>query len=216
MKNIIKKLLREGILGEEMMNSSNLPKETALFSKSNGIYMVLYNPMTKDCYGVISASLRGENYDMDNVATEKGFGPYMYEFAMMKANSKGKGLVPSRNGDIRDGALKVWLKFYDRPDVKKTPILPFDNNGNWNSEYSIAIYTGDEDVFDDVEEFEEFWNNLEPNMQDIIKKYNTIYTMTPNDDYRNMLVRGEEYLKKGMNPQRAFKAGQDLFMEKYD
>lgn len=216
MKTIIKKLLREGLLDETMLNSSNLPKETALFSKNNGIYMSLYDPINKNTYGMISASLRGDFYDMNSVASEKGFGPYMYEFAMMKAYSNGKGLVPSRNGDIRSGALNIWLRFYDRKDVKKISIAPFDKNGEWNKNYSVAIYTGDEDEFESPEEFNEFMGELKPEMQEIIKKYNTIYSMEPNDDYKNMLARGDDYVKKGMNPSRAFIGANNLFMSKYD
>ena len=216
MKNIIRKLLRESLLDEAMMNSTHLPKETALFSQNDGIYMSLYDPKAKNTYGMISASLRGQNYDVNSVAAEKGFGPYMYEFAMMNAYSKGKGLMPSRDGDVREGALSVWLKFFDRPDVKKQQIAPFDSNGNWNDEYSVAIYTGDEDGFEDQEEFNEFWEELDPETQNILKVFNTSYSMAPSEDYHNMLARGQEYIKKGMNPSRAFAGAQKLFTSMYD
>ncbi len=216
MKCIIKKLLRESLLDEAMMNSTHLPKETALFSQNSGIYMSLYDPIVKNTYGMISASLRGQNYDVNSVAAEKGFGPYMYEFAMMNAYSKGKGLMPSRDGDVREGALKVWMKFFDRPDVKKQQIAPFDSNGNWNNVYSVAIYTGDEEGFENQEDFNEFWEELDPEMQDIMKKFNTSYSMAPSEDYHNMLARGQEYIKKGMNPSRAFAGAQKLFTSMYD
>lgn len=216
MKNIIKKLLRESLLDEAMMNSTHLPKETALFSNKFGIYMSLYDPTKDNTYGMISASLRGDYYDMDNVAAEKGFGPYMYELAMMRAYEKGKGLMPARNGDVRSEALGVWLKFYDRPDVKKQNVQPFDENGNWNPMYSVAIYTGDNDEFEDQEEFNEFWENLSPEMQDIMKKYNTVYSMAPSKDYRIMLGRADEYEKKGMYQSRAFNGASNLFASKYD
>lgn len=217
MKTIIKKLLREGLLDEAMLNSSSLPKETALFSRPNKLYMSLYDPMTKTAYGVISAPLRGQNYDIGTVAAEKGFGPYMYEFAMMAANTKGKGVTLARDGNVREEALGVWLKMYDRSDVKKQTIPPFDSSGNWNPNYSTAILTGDEDYgYESPEEFQEYWDDLDSNEQNILTKYNMIYSMAPNQDYRDMLVRGEEYIKKGMNPERAFKAGQDLFFHKYD
>jgi hypothetical protein len=217
MKTIIKKMLREGLLDEGMLTSANLPKETALFSKNGKIYLSLYDPMTRKAYGMISASLRGQNYDMGNVAAEKGFGPYMYELAMMTANIKGKGLMPARDGDIRSEALDVWYKFYDRDNVKKQTIPPFDGSGNPNPEYSIAILSGDEDdSFDSPEEFQEWWDELNDAEQRVMKIFNSIYFMAPNQDYSNMLARGEEYIKKGINPERAFKAGQDLFMSKYD
>lgn len=216
MKKVIKKLVREGLLGEEMMNSSHLPKETALFSKNEGIYMSLYDPINNNTYGMISASLRGQNYDMNSVAAEKGFGPYMYEFAMMRAYEKGKGVMPSRNGDVRDGALNIWMKFYVRDDVKKQSIHPFDGNGNWNPMYSVAIYTGNEDEFEDPEEFNKFWEELSPETQEIINKYNTVYSMIPSEGYRNMLARSHEYIKKGRNPSRAFSGANNLFMSKYD
>lgn len=217
MKSVIKKLLREGLLDEAMLNSSSLPKETALFSKNDKLYLSLYDPMTRTPYGMISASLRGQNYDMGNVVAEKGFGPYMYEFAMMTANLKGKGLMPARDGDVRSEALDVWYKFFDRGDVKKQTIAPFDGSGNWNPEYSTAILSGDEDdSFDNPEEFQEWWDGLNDAEQRVMKIFNSVYFMAPNQDYNDMLVRGKEYVKKGMNPERPFTAAQQLFMSKYD
>lgn len=215
MKNIIKTLLREGLLDEAMLNSSNLPKETALFQGKDRIHLVLYNPITNITYAVISASIRGENYDVDKVAAEKGFGPYIYELAMMMANSKGKGLMADRDGDVREEAFKVWLKFADRTDVKKQQIPPF-KNGTWNPEYSIAILTGQKDKFESPEEFNEYWESLEPKEQNVLTKFNTGYSMAPSTDYQKMLAKSQEYIKKGFNPQKAFKAGSEFFMSKYD
>lgn len=217
MKSIIKKLLREGLLDEGMLNSSNLPKETALFSRPNKLYLSLYDPMTKTAYGMISASLRARNYDIGTVAAQKGFGPYMYEFAMMAANAKGVGVTLARDGDVREEALGVWYKFFDRGDVKKQTIAPFDDSGQPNPEYSIAILSGDEDEsFDNPQEFQEWWDDLDDAEQRVMKIFNSVYFMAPNQDYSDMLARGEEYMKKGMNPERPFSAAQQLFMSKYD
>jgi len=214
MKHIIKKLLRESLLDEAMLNSSNLPKETALFQGKDRIHLVLFNPIANIAYAVISASLRGDNYDVDKVAAEKGFGPYIYELAMMMANMKGKGLMADRGGDVRDEAFKVWMKFADRTDVKKQQIAPF-KNGVWNPEYSIAILTGQEDNFENQEEFNEYWEGLEPKEQDVLTKFNTGYSMVPSSDYQKMLAKSQEYIKKGFNPHKAFRAGSELFMNKY-
>jgi len=216
MKHIIKKLLRENLLGETMLTSKNLPIETALFQKDNRISLVLYDPMTNKSYGVISASLRGQNFDVDKVAAEDGFGPYIYEMAMMMASTKGKGLMPARKGDVRSEALNVWVKFYDRPDVNKTNIAPFDASGKWNPEFSVALYTGSNDTFENPEEYEEWLSEINPETQELIKKYNTVYSMQPNDDFKEMLGRGQNYIKKGFNPIKAFKSGSDLFFSKYD
>lgn len=217
MKDLIKKLLRESLLGEAMLTSKDLPKETALFSKNDGIYLSLYDPMTRTTYGMISASLRGQNYSVVSVAAEKGFGPYMYEFAMMTANQKGKGLMPARDGDVRSEALDVWYRFYDRADVKKQTLAPFDASGNHNPEYSIAILSGDEDFdFENPEEFKEWWDDLDDSEQKVMNIFNSVYFMAPNQDYRDMLARGLAYNKKGMNPSRPFTAAQQLFMQKYD
>lgn len=178
--------------------------------------MSLYDPMTQKAYGMISAPLRAQNYDIGTVAAEKGLGPYMYEFAMMAANEKGKGLTLARDGDVREEALGVWMKMYDRPDVKKQTIPPFDSSSNWNPSYSTAILDGEQEEFESPQEFQEYWDGLTPNEQNILTKYNMIYSMTPSQDYKDMLARGEAYMKKGMNPERAFKAGQDLFFQKYD
>lgn len=216
MKQIIKKLLRENLLGEGMLTSKDLPTETALFQKDNRITLVLYNPMTDTSYGVISASLRGQNYDIDRVAAEKGFGPYMYEMAMMMAATKGKGLMPDRKGDVRTEALNLWVRFYDRADVRKETIQPFDSNGRWNPEYSVALYTGNNDVFDSVDEYEQWLSEVDPKTQELLKKYNTVYYMTPSEDFKELLGKGQDYIKKGFRPDKAFKSGQKLFFDKYD
>ena len=134
----------------------------------------------------------------------------------MAANAKGVGVTLARDGDVREEALGVWLKMYDRSDVKKQTIPPFDSSGNWNPSYSTAILTGVDDAYESPEEFQEYWDRLNPNEQNVLNKYNMIYSMAPSQDYKEMLARGEDYVKRGMNPERAFKAGQDLFFEKYD
>lgn len=216
MKSIIKQLLRENLLDEAMLNSSNLSPETALFSLDGKLALSLYDPIAKHVFGAISASLRGQNYDVDVIAAESGFGPYMYELAMMAANEKGKGIMPTRNGDIRASALKVWTKFYDRSDVRKESIEPFDANGKWNPEYSVALYTGNNDTFESPEEFQEWWDSINPKTQEVLKKYNTVYYMQPNQYYKELLNRGKVYIKKGFNPRTAITAGNNLFMQKYN
>lgn len=217
MKSLIKKLLRENLLDEAMLTSKDLPLETALFQKDGRNSLVLYNPKTKESYGVISAGLRGEIYDVDKVAAEHGFGPYMYEFAMMVANMKGKGLMPDRSGEVTPSAFKIWEKFYNRGDIKKTPIEPFTEDGSPNPNYSVALITGNEvDSYDTPKDFKIFWDGLDSVRKDYLTKYNTSYTMQPNNDFRDLLARGKNYIKKGFNVDTAMTSGQKLFFDKYD
>ena len=221
MKNIIKKLLRESLLDEGMLTLNNLPSGTGLFNNNHdGVRIYLYNPESNISFGVLTAYLRHNNYSINTVAAEKGFGPYMYELAMMYASLKGKGLSPDRTGEIRSDAWNIWLKFNQRSDVKKTPIIPFNQNGEMNKDYSVSFLTGDEtsfeDSFENDIEFKEYWDSLSPDDKNTLNIYNTVYSMQPSNAFRTLVSIADSYIKKGFDVNKAFSSGRKLFFSKYD
>ena len=92
MKKLIKKLLRESLLDEAALTPSHLPEGTGLFAKEqNSSELVLFNPKTKEAYGIINFVYISGNSDFHYViavAAEQGFGPLMYELAMMYVADK--------------------------------------------------------------------------------------------------------------------------------
>jgi hypothetical protein len=216
-KNLIKTLLRESLLDEAAFNINHLPEDAALFVGPTGVDVTLYDPKSKNVYATLGASLRSQiAYDVDNVAAEKGFGPFIYELAMMHASKRGKGLMPNRGGDVRGEAFNVWEKFYDRSDIQKTTIEPINPNGEVNTFYRIDILTGDEAEFENYDDFMEFYNELQDNEKKALAVFNTIYTMKPNSQYKTLIQRAKDYEANGFNPRKAISAGDNFFQEKYD
>ena len=112
MKGFIKRLLREGLLDEEAMRYDKLSEGTGLFIKTNnsGAELVLFNPSINKVYGTItfiSNVNNGPYHYVSGVAAEKGFGPFIYELAMMWCNQNGSMLMPSRDGSIEKEAWVV-------------------------------------------------------------------------------------------------------------
>jgi hypothetical protein len=218
MKDILKKLLRESLLDEAAFNINHLPEDAALFVGPKGIDVTLYDPKTNAVYASLSASLRNVNlgYDVNSVAAEKGFGPFIYELAMMQASKKTKGLMPNRAGDIRGEAFNVWEKFYDRDDIEKKYIEPLKANGEINPLYRIDILTGDEAEFEDYDDFMEYYNELQYDEKKALAVFNTIYYMKPNSQYNTLIQRAKNFEANGFNTRKAISAGNNFFQEKYD
>jgi hypothetical protein len=218
MKNLIKTLLRESLLDEAAFNINHLPEDAALFVTKKGVGLTLYDPKTNNVYATLGSSLRNSElgYDVDNVAAEKGFGPFIYELAMMHANIRRKGLMPNRSGDIRTEALNVWEKFYMRTDVEKKTIEPILPNGEFNTNYRVDILTGDEYTFSGYDDFMSYFNELDDNQKKILAVFNTIYSMKPNTQYETLIQRGKDYQTKGFNPSKAISIGSKYFNSKYD
>jgi len=57
------------------------------------------------------------DWEVIGVAAFQGFGPSMYEIAMM--NVFPEGLMPDRNGKTTDEAYSIWEKFFQRGDIHK-------------------------------------------------------------------------------------------------
>lgn len=132
MKNLIKKLLRESLLGEVVINQSNISEDIGLFLLP-GNTIVLYDMVEYDdsdrYVGVKGTiTIRDENgrYSVNKVAALKGYGPIMYELAMQHVYPK--PLISDREGDTRQGAINVVNKFVSgiNPNIDVVKLTPGD------------------------------------------------------------------------------------------
>jgi len=212
---IVREVLSENVFNEAARRIESLPEGTALFVDKHykGYALVLYNPKTKDAYATISFSDVESlpHYYVGGVAAERGFGPFIYELAMMVSHKDGKGLMPTRDGDVRGGAWDVWEKFYNREDVKKDT-TPFESD-----EFSFKIF--DDHDYLSIEEKEEWLQSIKDDKWMSIESlmvFNTAFSIPPNNQLKELTSRADEWIKKGFDINTAMEAGDDLFGEKYD
>ena len=121
----IRKIIKENFLiGEAKKEISELENDFALFITKKGVIVnfIIYNTEESEVKGLLSMYKNNnmENYSVSAVAAEKGFGSLMYEIAMTYIYPL--GIMPSRDGDVREGAFNIYEKFFDRKDVQKTSI----------------------------------------------------------------------------------------------
>ena len=207
MKGYIKKLLRESLIDEDAKRYGNLPEGTGLFIKTNnsGAELVLFNPSINKVYGTItfiSNVKDGPYHYVSGVAAEKGFGPFIYELAMMWCNQNGSMLMPSRDGTIEKEAWVVWTRFYDRTDIIK------DTLDLYNSAFKFDIIYPDEDPIDDYER-KEMWNDSNSKDKKTLLTFNTGYSIKPDNDYSTLIKKSNEYPEKIYD--KAFKLGDKFF-----
>jgi ADP-ribose pyrophosphatase YjhB (NUDIX family) len=204
----------EELIGEAAMRLSDLPNTAALFIRpiNQGHDLTIYDPSTKTVYGTITISYRdyyGPDYFVSGVAAERGFGPLIYEMAMMHISGEGKGLMPTRDGDVRSDAWNVWERFYNRGDIRKETLES-------NSPFFRFDILFSEDEFDSEEEKQD-WIENEASSDDIKKLmiFNTVYSLGRNKEYSELLSRGEVYLSKGFDERKVISAAEDFWNEKY-
>ena len=179
MKGLIKKLLREGLnINEARYDQSNLSQDIGLFVINNGNTIVLYDMAEYDdserirgIKGTITISNNGNNFSADKVAANKGYGPLMFELAMQHVYPK--GIIPDRDGDIREGALSVLDKFV--------------NNSNGEVEV-ITLVPGDEGYVDCLD------FGCDDNEPEFFKVYNSILKMSNKSLYKNLKAEGKEFI----------------------
>ena len=207
MKGFIKRLLREGLLDEEAMRYDKLSEGTGLFIKTNnsGAELVLFNPSINKVYGTItfiSNVNNGPYHYVSGVAAEKGFGPFIYELAMMWCNQNGSMLMPSRDGTIEKEAWVVWTRFYDRTDIIKDTLDLYD------SAFKFDMIYPDESPIDDYER-KEMWNDSNGKDKKTLLIFNTGYSIKPDNDYSVLIKKANEYPEKIYD--KAFKLGDKFF-----
>lgn len=210
MKDFIKILLRESLLGEVAITPSNLPEGTGLFAKEqNSNELVLFNPGTKEAYGIINFVHNPNMSDFQyviSVAAKKGVGPLMYELAMMYVNDKHNNmLTPMRDGDVKSSAFNVWEKMYDREDIIKKQLQPTDKFFR----YDILFPTSE--VPDD--ERQEAFDELTDEEKKALIVFNAGYTKQPNEDYHKLLSIAQKYDEDTY--ELASKIGDELWQGSY-
>ena len=169
-------MVKEEELDEAMTQIGDIQNLTLIIDpRGESVPMILMDLETGKIYGVIDMhKVAQKTYDIVSVAAEKGFGPLMYEFAMMYANTN--GVMPFRSGDITDSAADVWKKFYDRSDIKKEPVTKED------VEWSYP--------------FDEFLDDSEKSKEEMLELFNTKYYKTPTTEFNELVLRGQEAVKE--------------------
>lgn len=184
MKNLIRKILKE-----VRLDPSKLRSEMGLFVKGNNF--TLYNPIEDKVYGHIGVTkLDSGNYYVSGVAAEYGYGPLMYELVMTYIYPK--GLLPTRDGDVRGGAINIWNRFLRRDDVKKKSLTKKDSDFSW-------------------EVYEDFGNDPDFKFVQTIYYYNGI-----NDVLNKLLKSGEQYLSNGLNIDVVDEMGDEYWLSRYE
>jgi len=197
---------------EAMKSSRDLDPGVGLFIYEDTL--TLYNPNNDKVYGYVGLksvknpiffrTKEGLFYTFPAIAAQSGFGPLIYEFALMYVKTKDSNLMVARDGDIRDKAFNVWKKFYNRADVlKKT--LPMSHKA-----YNFAIVTGDDDFSGMPKEIEYEFHTQNGNEKDIII-YNTMMSMEPSKEFFSLQ---EKYTD--LDLEEISDMGRDFFSEYYN
>ena len=190
-RRIIKKVISEAFLSEMAVDFMHVGPNVGLIKETIGkeTQFTLFDFGIKQCVGVISIKKTSpRQYVVVNVASEKGYGPLMYEIAMMDIYPM--GLTPDRNGHITPKAFGVWKVFHDsRRDIIKKQIVPGD------VEYS------DRYIYD---------NESQPEV------LNCLYYRTPSLFYQKLMNKGEEFSKKhNVSSQEVLNLSNEFFKNKY-
>lgn len=118
LRKIIKEVIKEAAVEVDELHNTLLVTE---FLPSE-CKIVLLDSNLKDIIGFLYAKrLNGSDcFSVKEVVAEKGYGPLLYEFAMMAVHPC--GICPDNSGESTDKAVGVWKKFIERNDVEKLPI----------------------------------------------------------------------------------------------
>lgn len=200
------KYLKSYKLFEKKVEVEDLNSTIALFIYEN--VFILYDMSKYDddfekaydgMLGYISLSENDDFFETSSIAAEKGYGPLMYEFAMMYAYENNKYIMCTRDGDIREDAFNVWKRFYlsDNSNITKKTLNIEDDN------FNLCIFHGGHPE-ETVEEKQETIQNIleDPHFIDAeidINAYNTQMNMKSNNDYSILIERAKNsdlYYKK--------------------
>ena len=200
--NKVKKLIRETInellLSEVAVTATEVLGNPDMGLINDGGSLVLYDFKNNRVFGTMSYRPASRNINQFvGVAAEKGYGPLIYELGIM--SSFNKGLVPTRDGDIRDTAFSVWEKFINRSDVHKAILEPGDEA--YSEEYDDYTYNAETD--------EEVLNNTS-------SIANTVLVKIPTKEFKDLVNRGKELMDKYRISQDEIKGrGGNFFAYKY-
>lgn len=193
-------------LFEEHILYDRLPKDFKIIIENNQLLIVDSN------YKILSQikiyQIDDNIFDVSSVSSNtRGMGALIYEFAMMFIYPN--GLMPSRDGDVREKSFNIWSKFYSRNDIDKRLLNIYDDN------YYISIITGEEYFITKKEKLEFFKeNDLDDNEIETLEIFNTVYSLKPNNifikniiDIENLPITIKQKLIKELD---------DFFFNLYD
>jgi hypothetical protein len=193
LRKLIKETLEEVILSEAAVSITDVlsnPNIGLTINNTGSVFQLdLYDFSKRRMLGTIGCSHVVDNvFQITGVAAEKGYGPLMYEFAMMTIYDN--GLTPTRSGDLRGTAWEVWVKFYKRSDIGKFQIKK--GSLAYSGEYVPGDF-GKEAVVG-----------------------NTAFTLAPNGGYENLIERTPVLMKiRNTSKEEIRRQGGDFFSYKY-
>ena len=175
------KLFEQHRLYDRLPSGFKIVKYDKKYRYTDDTYICIY--ITDSEYNILSSieavSIEDNYYVGGSASKLRGLGALAYEFTMM--NIYPSGLMPNRDGDVREGAFNIWEKFYERNDLEKDNI-PFSS-----SQYSIAIATGEDEPTTE-EENREFYEESSTEYQKGLDTFNTAYKMKPNSIYESNII----------------------------
>ena len=120
LNKIIKEALLEAAIEIDFLKNSIV----ALSKNSLELQISFISENGKDILGYIRAkSLNGSDcFSVKTVVADKGYGPLLYEFAMMSIYPS--GVCPDNSGLSTSKAINVWNKFVERIDIEKLKVPP--------------------------------------------------------------------------------------------
>ena len=186
MKNLIRKILNEVRLDPTKLNS-----EMGLFINPYGNSFTLYNPIEDKVYAYISINeIESGNYSVGGVAAEYGYGPLIYELVMSYIYPH--ALLPSRDGDIRGGAINIWERFLKNPYIKKERLTKKDPDLSW-------------------EVYEDMGNDSDVKFIQTRYYYNGL-----NNLLNQLLIKGKNYINDGINLDDVSSMGDGYWLSRYE
>jgi hypothetical protein len=198
MKNIIKKLLREGLLDEERFDMNHLDNKTILVLSNTSL--TLYNTQfwasetpEEGVLGFIAIGNHKGNLYVELASAKKGYGPLMYELAMQSVYDN--PLMPDYEGNTNRKALRIWEYFY---------------NGNNSDVKVIELKEGDDGYRDMIG-----YNDVD---EDVKHLFNSRFYMEPDELYMlesNTEDFFDEIGNYSENSKFINKIGHDMFDKMY-
>jgi hypothetical protein len=114
----------------------------------------------------------------------------MYELVM--SHIYPNGLLPTRDGDVRGGAINIWNRFLKRSDIEKKGLTKKDSDFSW-------------EVYDD------FGNDCD------FKFVQTIYYYDGVKNILNQLIsNGKKYLSEGLDINYVDNMGDEYWLSRYE
>lgn len=122
LRSYIRKVLKESVISEGAKTFLDVPPFAGIVTQQVSTSLTdvsLFDFSTKRCIGNISlVKISDRAYSINTAGANEGFGPLMYEMAMMQVYPA--AICSDRGGNTTTEALAIWKKFYDvRGDVKK-------------------------------------------------------------------------------------------------